>query len=53
MPKRIRHNFVDIKKHNISPEHYFEYNTRPFNNLRRTNDSFKNYNDLDAMNYEL
>ena len=53
MPKRKRHNFVDIKKHNISPEHYFEYNTRPFNNLRRTNDSFKNYNDLDAMNYEL
>ena len=52
-PKRKQHNFVDIKKHNISPEHYFEYNKRPFETLRRTTDSFKNYNDLAAMNYEL
>ena len=52
-PKRKQHNFVDIKKHNISPEHYFEYNKRPFETLRRTTDSFKNYNDLEAMNYEL
>ena len=52
-PKRKAHNFVDIKKHNISPEHYFEYNQRPFDTLRRTSDDFKNYNDLRAMNYEL
>ena len=53
VPKRKHNHFVDIKKHNISPEHYFEYNSRPFETLRRTNDSFKNYNDLHAMNYEL
>lgn len=50
LPKRNTN--VDIKKHNISPEHYFEYNQRSFDYLRRTDDSFKNYDDLNHMDYE-
>ena len=50
LPKRNKK--VDIIKHNISPEHYFEYNQRSFDYVRRTDDSFKNYNDLNHMDYE-
>tara|TARA_B110000908_G_C10265689_1_gene463662 strand:- start:3490 stop:3990 length:501 start_codon:yes stop_codon:yes gene_type:complete len=52
LPKFKKQPIVDTKKHNILPEHVFEYNKRQFDIPRKTSDSFKNYNDLNAMNYE-